>query len=129
MGGPVKHINSPHELKALLETTQYVIADFYADWCPPCKAIAPKYEELATQHSIPEFLAFAKINVDRVPALAQEHKITSMPSFTFFKDAKRVRVNGDLKIEGADYMRLRDAAAKVSKLAQDKADAAEDLKR
>ncbi|KAK4443273.1 Thioredoxin [Podospora aff. communis PSN243] len=129
MGGAVQHIGSPGELKSLLSSTQYVVADFYADWCPPCKAIAPKYAELAEQLSIPEYLTFVKVNVDKVPALAQEHGIAAMPSFIFFKDGKRVKVNGSLKIEGADWPKLKAAADKMGGLAEAKKEAAEDLKK
>jgi len=126
MGGAVRHISSPGELTSLLSSTQYVVADFYADWCPPCKAIAPKYAELAERHAIPEYLAFVKVNVDKVPALAQEHGIAAMPSFIFFKDGKRVKVNGSLKIEGADWNKLKEAAEKMGGLAVKKRDEKED---
>lgn len=129
MPGAVKHINSPSEFTALLNSTQYVVADFYADWCGPCKAIAPKYAELAEQLSIPNYLSFVKINVDKVQALARDHGIAAMPSFIFFKDGKRVKVNGTLKIEGADWMKLKEASEKMGRLAEEKADAAGDLKK
>jgi len=129
MGGSVVQISSPGEFTKLLSSTQYVVVDFYADWCPPCKAIAPKFVELSDQHSIPDYLAFAKVNVDKIPALASQHGINSMPSFIFFKDGNRVKVNGSLKIEGADYVKLKAASAKMGGLAEAKAAAAEDLKK
>lgn len=125
MAGSVVHISSPSELSSLLTSTQYVVADFYADWCPPCKAIAPKYAELAEQHSLPKYLAFVKVNVDKVPKLAQEHGVNSMPSFIFFKDGNRVKVNGSLKIEGADLPRLKAAVEKMGALAEKKKEASE----
>ncbi|KAK0704533.1 thioredoxin-like protein [Lasiosphaeris hirsuta] len=128
MADAVKHIGSASEFNTLLASTQYVVADFYADWCPPCKAIAPKYAELAAQHDIPSYIAFAKVNVDKVQSLAGEYGITAMPSFIFFKDGKRVKANGSLKIEGADWPKLKAAADKMGKLAAAKADKDEDLK-
>jgi len=127
MGGAIKHINSTGEFKNLLSSTQYVVVDFYADWCGPCKVIAPKYAELAEQLSVPNFLAFAKVNVDKVQALAAEHGITAMPSFIFFKDGNRVKVNGTLKIEGADWIKLKEASEKMGRLAKEKAVAAGEL--
>ena len=127
MGGAVKHVNSTGEFKNLLSSTQYVVVDFYADWCGPCKAIAPKYAELGEQLSVPNFLAFAKVNVDKVQALAAEHGIAAMPSFIFFKDGNRVKVNGTLKIEGADWIKLKEASEKMGRLAKEKAVAAGEL--
>ena len=46
----IHHIESSAELNQLMASTTYVAVDFFADWCPPCKVIAPVYEKLATQH-------------------------------------------------------------------------------
>ncbi|KAK3681112.1 thioredoxin-like protein [Podospora appendiculata] len=124
MADAVKHIASPAEFASLLASTQYVVADFYADWCGPCKVIAPKYAELAKQHSLPRYMAFAKVNVDTVQAVAQEYGITAMPTFLFFKDGKKVAVNGNAMIQGADWNTLRLASEKMARLAKEKAIAA-----
>ena len=128
MSDPIKHVNSVEEFNNLLASTQYVIVDFYAEWCGPCKMIAPKYVELAEELSVPNYFAFAKIDVDKVQAVAKEHGITAMPTFIFFKDGQRVRVNDQLKIEGANPVRLRDAATKLGRLATEKAEAAGESK-
>ncbi|KAK3334130.1 thioredoxin-like protein [Cercophora scortea] len=124
MADNVKQIASAADFSSLLASTQYVVADFYADWCGPCKAIAPKYVELAKQHSLPGFMAFAKVNVDTVQAVAQEYGITAMPTFLFFKDGKKVAVNGNAMIQGADWNTLRLASEKMARLAKEKAIAA-----
>ena len=124
MADQINHITSPSQFQTLLSTTQYVVVDFYADWCGPCKAIAPKYIELAKQHTIPNYLAFAKVNVDNVQALAQEYGVTAMPTFLFFKDGKKVAVNGAAQIQGADWAKLKAGAEKVGRLAVEKRDAA-----
>jgi len=123
--GSVHHINSAKEWQALLSSTQYVVADFYADWCGPCKQIAPMYEMLAKTLSIPQFLAFAKINVDTVKPVAMQYRVTAMPTFMFFKDTKQVAVNGNALIQGADWQTLKLASEKMGKLAKDKKAAAE----
>ncbi|EOO00159.1 putative thioredoxin-like protein [Phaeoacremonium minimum UCRPA7] len=84
----VAHIASADEFSALISSNTYVVADFFADWCPPCKAIAPLYTKMATASSVPGRLAFAKINVDHVPAVAQSYGISSMPTFLFFADGR-----------------------------------------
>ncbi|EQK99445.1 hypothetical protein G6O67_007478 [Ophiocordyceps sinensis] len=118
----IHHINSADELTALLEKTTYVAVDFYADWCPPCKTIAPFFESLAARHGKPEFLAFAKVNVDDVSSVAQTYRITAMPTFLFFKDGKQVAVNGEAMIQGADPRKLGAAVEKLGDLAMKRAD-------
>ncbi|KAK3934092.1 thioredoxin-like protein [Diplogelasinospora grovesii] len=121
MADSVQHISSSNDFSSLLSSTMYVIADFYADWCGPCRAIAPAYAQLAKTHSIPNYLAFAKVNVDTVQAVAQEYKVTAMPTFLFFKDGKQVAVNGAAMIQGADVRNLTNAAEKMGRLAKEKA--------
>ncbi|KAK3358506.1 thioredoxin-like protein [Lasiosphaeria ovina] len=120
----LKHISTKAEFDSLLSSTRYVVADFYADWCGPCKIIAPMYAQLARQLSIPSYLAFAKIDVDAVQPVAQEYGISAMPSFLFFKDSKRVAVNGSAIIRGADAQSLNAAALKLGRLAKEKSEAA-----
>ncbi|QUC17385.1 uncharacterized protein UV8b_01626 [Ustilaginoidea virens] len=124
MAAPVHHINSPEELRTLLASTTYVAVDFFADWCPPCKAIAPVFEKLAAQHGRPAHLVFAKVNVDRVPDAAQTYGISAMPTFLFFKDGAQVAVNGNAMIRGADAAALGAAAEKLGGLAASKAEEA-----
>ncbi|KPM35989.1 hypothetical protein AK830_g10571 [Neonectria ditissima] len=120
----VQHISSSAELQALLDSTTYVAVDFFADWCPPCKAIAPVYETLADKHSVPQTLAFAKVNVDHVQDAARTYRVTAMPTFLFFKDGKQVAVNGQAMIQGADPRALGAAAEKLGGLAKKRAEAA-----
>lgn len=70
--------------------------DFYADWCPPCRAIAPVFSKLADTHASKGKLAFAKVNVDHVKDVAGRYGVSAMPTFVFFKDGlpKGVAVEG-----------------------------------
>ncbi|KAI5458990.1 thioredoxin-like protein [Mariannaea sp. PMI_226] len=120
----VKEITSSQELEAFLSSNTYAAIDFYADWCPPCKAIKPVYEQLATKHSVPEFLQFAKVNVDHNQDIAQKYRITAMPTFLFFKEGNQVAVNGQAMIQGADRNALVAAAEKVGGLAKKRVEAA-----
>ncbi|KAK5630377.1 hypothetical protein RRF57_006092 [Xylaria bambusicola] len=87
--GNVHKITSVAQLRALLASAQYVAIDFYADWCPPCRAIAPTFSQLAEDYgSVPAKLAFAKVNVDHVKDVAAEFGVTAMPTFMFFRDGK-----------------------------------------
>ena len=116
----IQHITSSAELAALFSSTTYVAVDFYADWCPPCKAIAPLYEKLAAQHAVGGILAFAKVNVDHVQDVAREHGVTAMPTFLFFKESKQVAVNGSATLQGANPPVLTAAAEKLGRLAKEK---------
>jgi thioredoxin 1 len=112
------HIESADQLDSLLSSNTYVAVDFYADWCPPCKAIAPIYQSLADKHGADSYLAFAKVNVDNVNDVAARYGITAMPTFLFFKDGQQVAVNGKAMIQGADPRSLGAAAEKLGGLAQ-----------
>ena len=70
--------------------------DFYADWCPPCRAIAPVFSKLADEHASKGALAFAKVNVDHVKDIAGRYSVSAMPTFVFFSGeaANGVAVDG-----------------------------------
>ncbi|KAI1295283.1 thioredoxin-like protein [Xylaria venustula] len=84
--GNVNKITSSAQLRKLLASTKYVVVDFYADWCPPCRAIAPIFSKLADEHAVVSKLAFAKVNVDHVKDVAGQFSVTAMPTFVFFRD-------------------------------------------
>jgi thioredoxin 1 len=62
-----------------------VIVDFYADWCGPCKMLAPVLEQIATEHTD---VTVAKVNVDEEPALQQRFRIRGIPFIALFRDGK-----------------------------------------
>lgn len=65
----------------------FSVVDFWAEWCGPCKIIAPVFESLA-----PEFkgVKFAKLNVDEEQRLASAFSVQSIPTLIIFKDGKEV---------------------------------------
>ncbi|KAM5350990.1 hypothetical protein ACJ41O_003713 [Fusarium nematophilum] len=94
--GNVHKITKPAELDAVLKSTTNVVVDFYADWCPPCRAIAPIFSKLADSHAASGHLAFAKVNVDHVNDVAKRYSVSAMPTFVFFQNGipKGVAVEG-----------------------------------
>ena len=65
-----------------------VVLDFWAEWCGPCKKIAPVLDEVATE--LDGKAVIAKVNVDEERALAGMFQIMSIPSLLLFKDGKKV---------------------------------------
>jgi thioredoxin 1 len=68
-----------------------VLVDFWADWCGPCKMVAPVLEEIAGEKA--GSLTIAKLDVDANPATARDFQVVSIPTMILFKDgeaAKRV---------------------------------------
>lgn len=70
-----------------------LLIDFYAEWCGPCRMVAPVVEEIADEH--PEYVV-GKINVDEEPELAGEYGVFSIPTLVVLKNGKVSR-----KITGA----------------------------
>ena len=82
----ITQIKSSNEFKEILKGEKPIIADFYADWCGPCKMMAPLVAGLAESYS--GKCKIGKCNTDENPNLSREFKIMSIPTFLFFKDGK-----------------------------------------
>jgi thioredoxin 1 len=95
-------ILAPLHFTTLLNAHTYLLADFYATWCPPCKQIAPIYAQLSATHASPGKFAFVKINVDEQRELAGKYGVSAMPTFLLFKEGKKVG-----EVRGADVKGLR----------------------
>lgn len=70
----------------VLESSVPVLVDFWADWCPPCKMIAPILEQIAEEYDGKALVC--KVNVDENQALAQKYGVMSIPTLIFFKDGE-----------------------------------------
>lgn len=90
-----------NDLKAKLTDAgkKLVVIDFYATWCGPCKMIAPKIEELSLELTD---VVFLKVDVDECEDIAMEYDISSMPTFVFVKENKKVE-----QFSGANYDKLK----------------------
>ncbi|KAJ7095902.1 thioredoxin-like protein [Mycena belliarum] len=81
-------------VQAATDAGKTIVADFHAEWCGPCKAIAPRYNMLASQTPQVQFL---RIDVDRQAQIAKTFQVSAMPTFFVIKSQ---RVVGMLR--GAD---------------------------
>ena len=61
-----------------------VLVDFWAEWCGPCKAIAPILDEISTEHG--DRVRVAKLNVDDNPDIARRYDVMSIPTLILFKE-------------------------------------------
>lgn len=69
--------------KKIISNGIYVV-DFYAEWCAPCKMLSPIFQEVETNFD--NVASFMKMNIDNHMDIAQEYKITTIPTILIFKD-------------------------------------------
>jgi thioredoxin 1 len=70
--------------KEVIQSTEPVLVDFWAEWCPPCREMNPIIEALAKDFKV------CKVNVDTNQELAARYKIASIPTLLIFKDGQIV---------------------------------------
>ena len=87
--GSTKKVTDQSFQDDVLASDKPVLVDFWAEWCGPCKMIAPVLEEIAAQHG--DKITVAKLNIDENPQVAQQFRILSIPTMSVFQGGKVVK--------------------------------------
>jgi thioredoxin 1 len=103
----VVSVNEANFDAEVVNTTTPVLVDFWAEWCGPCKMIAPILDEIANEKA--GTVKIAKVNVDENQGLSSKYGIRAIPTLLFFKD-------GAVREQIVGMMSKRDLIAKLEAL-------------
>ncbi|HON20356.1 MAG TPA: thioredoxin [Bacteroidales bacterium] len=95
--------------KELIENNTLVVVDFWAEWCGPCRMVAPIIEELAEEYK--DKALIGKVNVDNNPQLTMQFGIRNIPTLLFIK-------NGELAGKHVGIIRKPELQKKIDELLQ-----------
>ena len=99
----VHHVTDANFQSEVLKADGPVVVDFWAEWCPPCKALSPLIDELATEQ---KKVKVVKINIDHAPEAPTKYGVRGIPTLMVFKDGAVVdtRVGGMSKQQLTDWI-------------------------
>jgi thioredoxin 1 len=86
MAGATKAVTEETFATDVLASTKPVLVDFWAEWCTPCKLVAPVLEEIASEHA--DKIDVVKLNIDENPRIAGQYQIMSIPTIAVFVDGQ-----------------------------------------
>ena len=86
MGDLTKEFTADNFETEVIQSTQPVLVDFWAEWCGPCRQIAPAVDEVAVEYE--GRAVVGKVNIDHHPDIASQYGIRSIPNLLIFSDGK-----------------------------------------
>jgi thioredoxin 1 len=89
MAGNLRSVTDETFADEVLKSGKPVLVDFWAEWCRPCRLVAPVLEALAAEHS--DKITIVQLNVDESPRTAAEYDVRSIPTLNVYRDGKVVR--------------------------------------
>lgn len=82
-----------NEFESLIKSSKPVLADFYAEWCSPCRMLSPVIEEIGDKYKA--YFETVKVNVDENPELTERYGVSGIPALLLFKDGNEIlRMSG-----------------------------------
>ncbi len=78
----IKHLSDREDFNSLIQNK--ILIDFYADWCGPCKMLAPILEQV-------DFIDVLKVNVDEFPELSAKFGVMSIPTLVLMENSKEIK--------------------------------------
>lgn len=106
----MKEISSAAFAQEVLQSETPVLVDFFAEWCGPCRMLAPVMQELSEKYA--GRVKMVKLNVDHAPELATSYGINSIPALLYFKD-------GQVKGSSVGFARREDLERKLNAWGKD----------
>ena len=89
MAGNTKTVTDATFATDVLQSDKPVLVDFWAEWCGPCKMVAPVLDEIAGEHAAK--LDVVKVNIDENPGVARDYQIMSIPTMAVFQGGQMVK--------------------------------------
>ena len=105
--GAAMHVTDASFVGDVLQSDKLVLVDFWAEWCGPCRKVAPVLEEIANE--LGDKVKVVKLDIDANPETARAYRVMSVPTLTLFKEGKPVQSVAGAKPK-ADIIRLIEAA-------------------
>ncbi|MEV4753980.1 thioredoxin [Micromonospora sp. NPDC049559] len=105
--GATRAVTDANFVSDVLQSDKPVLVDFWAEWCAPCRKVAPLLEEIAGE--LGDKVTIVKLNIDENPETAMAYRVMSVPTLTIFKGGQPVQSVAGAKPKG-DLLKMIEAA-------------------